>query len=52
MKIKIGETISDGFRTYVKGRDHEMHLLPTRGMHATFVVSSETLDKVVARDAH
>lgn len=45
MKLKIGQTISDGDRTYFKDRDGKLRMLPTHGSHADFVVSAKELNK-------
>lgn len=45
MNLSVGETISDGHRVYVKGRDKKYHQLPTRGSHANYLVSPEKLDE-------
>lgn len=46
LKIKADETITDGYRTYVLGRDGEFHFV-SHGNHANHRVSNELLKALV-----
>lgn len=49
LKIKTGETITDGYRTYVLGRDGRFHFV-SHGNHANHHVSNELLKALVRED--
>lgn len=44
--LAIGETVTDGLKTYVLGRDHKYHYISSGG-HANHHVSTETLEEMV-----
>lgn len=43
-KLKVGDTVTDGYKTYVKDRDGELHYVGS-GNHAKYHVSRSELKK-------
>lgn len=46
LEIGVGETITDGYRTYVMGHDLNLHFV-SYGNHATHHVSEESLNVIL-----
>lgn len=36
--IKVGETVTDGWKTYVRGRDYQFHYIGS-GNHANYFIA-------------
>lgn len=49
MKFKIGDFISDGFKTYVLDRDKEWHYVDS-GSHADYIISHQNLLEIVGKN--
>ena len=47
-KLKVGDTVTDGYRTYVKDRDGELHYVGS-GNHAKYHVSRSELKKELTK---
>lgn len=46
--LEIGETVTDGWKTYVYGRDGEWHYIGS-GNHADRHISTQELEELVNR---
>lgn len=45
-KLKVGDTVSDGWKTVVLGRDNKFHYV-TSGNHAKYHVMKGSLDEYI-----
>lgn len=46
--LKVGDTVTDGYRTYVVDRDHELHYVDS-GNHAKYHVSKKELKEALSK---
>lgn len=46
LPLKVGDTITDGYKTYVKDRDGKLHYVDS-GNHAKYHVSHEELKEMM-----
>ena len=46
--LKVGDTVTDGYRTYVVDRDHELHYVGS-GNHAKYHVSQKELKEELSK---